>query len=166
MPELPAVAPGASHSGGFRHLDELLLGVGVDLTSGRCDLVNQGAWDREPLLAGILDGYVRDEVGFVADNDVKVEVRIAGCVLFVGWACGLPIASFCHGISFGSLGFVWEAFGPPGLQIAIESSAYEVWPQACNSPSQGGNFEGMRLLLGVAYVQPHNRTQSFRGERE
>jgi hypothetical protein len=43
---------------------------------GRCDLVNQGAWDREPLLAGILGGYVRDELGFVADNDVKVEVRI------------------------------------------------------------------------------------------
>jgi hypothetical protein len=103
---------------------------------------------------------VRDELGRVADNDMKVEVRIAGCVLFVGWACGLPIASFCHGISFGSLGFVWEAFGPPGLQIAIESSAYEVWPQACNSPSQGGNFEGMRLLLGVAYVQPRNRTQT------
>ena len=58
MPESPAVAPGASHSGGFRHLDELLLGVGVDLAWGRCDLVNQGAWDREPLLAGILDGYV------------------------------------------------------------------------------------------------------------
>ena len=54
----------------------------------------------------------------------------------------------------------------PRLEFAIESRADEVWPLACNSPSQRGNFEGMRLLLGVAYVQPHNRTQSFRGERE
>jgi hypothetical protein len=50
----------------------------------------------------------------------------------------------------------------PGLQFAIESSADEVWPLACNSPSQGGNFEGMRLLLGVAYVQP--KTGMRRGE--
>jgi hypothetical protein len=49
------------------------LGVGVDLAWGRCDLVNQGARDREPLLAGILDGYVRDELRLVADNGVKVE---------------------------------------------------------------------------------------------
>jgi hypothetical protein len=52
------------------------------------------------------------------------------------------------------------------LDRAIESSADEVWPQACNSPSLGGNFEGMRLLLGVAYVQPQNRTQSYRWGRE
>jgi hypothetical protein len=31
----------------------------------------------------------------------------------------------------------------PRLEFAIESSADEVWPQACNSPSQGGNFEGI-----------------------
>ena len=30
-----------------------------------------------------------------------------------------------------------------------------VWPVACNSASKGGRFEGMWLLLGVAYVQPH-----------
>jgi hypothetical protein len=74
---------------------------------GRCDLVNQGAWDRELLAGRILNGYVRDELGFVADNDVKVEVRIAGRVLFVGWACGVPIAHACfcwHGVSFGYLG--------------------------------------------------------------
>jgi len=69
--DLGAVAPGASHSGGFRHLDEILLGVGVDLAWERCNLFNQGAWDREPLLAGILDGYVRDELRRVADNGVK-----------------------------------------------------------------------------------------------
>jgi hypothetical protein len=76
--------------------------VGVDLARWRRDLVDQGAWDRE-LLAGILDGYVREELGFVADDGVKVEVRIAGCVLFVGWAGGVPIAHacFCHGVSFG-----------------------------------------------------------------
>jgi hypothetical protein len=34
---------------------------------------------------------------------VKVEVRIAGRVLFVGWAGGVPIAHvcFCHGASCG-----------------------------------------------------------------
>jgi hypothetical protein len=80
------------------------LGGGVDL-GGHRDLVHQGAWDREPLLAGILDGYVREELGRVADNDVRVEVRIAGRVLLVGWACGVSIAhaGFCHGISFGYL---------------------------------------------------------------
>jgi hypothetical protein len=59
-------------------------------------------WDREPLLAGIFDGYVRDELRRVADNGVKVEVRIAGAILLVGWACGVPIthACFCHGVSF------------------------------------------------------------------
>ena len=88
MPQSPAVAPGASHSGGFRHLDELLPGVGVDLAWGGCDLVNQGARDREPLLAGILDGYVRDELGRVADNGVKVEGRIAG----VYWLSAGPVA--------------------------------------------------------------------------
>ena len=62
-------------------------------------------------LPGILDGYVRDELRRVADNDVKVEVRIAGRVLLVGWACGIPIAhaGFCHGISFGH--FVFEGEG-------------------------------------------------------
>jgi hypothetical protein len=54
------------------------------LALGRCDLVNQGAWDREPLLAGILDGHLGHKLGFVADDGVKVEVRIAGRVLFVG----------------------------------------------------------------------------------
>ena len=54
-------------------------------------------------------------------------------------------------------GKVWTA---QDLELAIELSADEVWPQACNSPSQGGNFEGMSLLLGVAYVQPQNRTQT------
>ena len=51
---------------------------------GRCDLVNQGAWDREPLLAGILDGYVRDELRGIAGSAVNVAVRIAGRVRFVG----------------------------------------------------------------------------------
>ena len=117
------------------------LGVGVDLAWGRCDLVDQGGWDREPLLTGILDGYVRDELRRVADNDVEVEVRIAGCVQLVGWACGVPVAHacFCHGVSFGYLGSVWEA-GSPRLEFAIESSADEVWPPACNSPSRRGEF--------------------------
>jgi hypothetical protein len=65
-----------------------LLGARVDLAWGRCDLVNQGAWDREPLLTGILDGYVRDELGRVADNGVKVEGRIAG----VYWLSAGPVA--------------------------------------------------------------------------
>ena len=97
---------GASHSGGFRHLDELLLGVGVDLAWGRRDLVNQGAWDREPLLAGMLDGYMRDELRRVADDGMKIESRIAGAILLVGWASGVPIAHacFCRGISFGYFG--------------------------------------------------------------
>jgi len=73
------------------------------LALGRCDLVNQGAWDREPLLAGILDGHLGHKLGFVADDGVKVEVRIAGRVLFAGRTGGVPIAHacFCHGISFG-----------------------------------------------------------------
>jgi hypothetical protein len=99
------------------------------------------------------------KLGFVADNGVKIERRIAGAILLVGWAGGVPIAHacFCHGISFGYLGFVWEAgkrLDRPRLEFEIESSADEVWPLACNSPSQGGNFEGMLLPLGVAYVQP------------
>ena len=31
-----------------------------------------------------------DELGRVADNGVKIEVRIAGRALFFGWACGFP----------------------------------------------------------------------------
>jgi hypothetical protein len=64
------------------------------------------------------------------------------------------------------LGFVWEAGNVwicPRLELAIESSSDEVWPLACNSPSQGGNFEGMRLLLGVAYV--HTELGSEAGAR-
>ena len=34
--------------------------------------------------AGIFDGHMRQELGFVADDGVKVERRIAGAVLIVG----------------------------------------------------------------------------------
>jgi len=103
LPELPAVAPGASDSGGFRHFDELALRLGVGVSFWGRDRFDQLQRNRELLVSRILDGSVRDELGRVADNGVKVEVRIAGRVLFVGWAGGVPIAHvcFCHGASCG-----------------------------------------------------------------
>ena len=126
--ELPAVAPGALSEGGFLHLDELLPGVGVDLAWGRCDLINQGAWDREPLLAGILDGHWGHKLGIVADDGVNIERRIAGAVHLVGWAGGVLITHvcFCHGVSCGTF-VLWRVNVRTGQESSTRnrSSAHE-----------------------------------------
>jgi hypothetical protein len=46
------------------------------------------------------------KLGFVADDGEKIDRRIAGAILLVGWASGVPIAHacFCRGISFGYFG--------------------------------------------------------------
>jgi hypothetical protein len=52
---------------------------------------------------------MRHKLGFFADDGVKVARRIAGAVLLVGRACGVPItcASFC--VWLAGIGFRLDA---------------------------------------------------------